>query len=206
MRLDELTAGLGAAAAGELGAAATVEITGLAYDSRAVRAGRAVLLRAAAFRATVTTHAAAGGRPRAPSALVVERPLGLGVPEVRGALGARGDGARSAARFYGDPSAAAARGRRHRHQRQDHDRLPGARAAGGRRRAVRAARARSSRSSAASSGRCARTTPEAIDLQARLRARCSTAAIAPARWRSPRTRSSSAAPTRSTSPPRSSPT
>ena len=38
---------------------------------------------------------------------------------------------------------------------------------------------------------------EAIDLQRDVRARCSTPATAPARWRSPRTRSSSGAPTRS---------
>ncbi len=96
MRLDRLIA---AELAGE---AAGVEITGLAYDSRDVAPGHAVLLRAAAFAATATSS-----RPRrcaaGAAALVVERPLGLGVPEVV-VESARAAMAPAAARFYGEPA------------------------------------------------------------------------------------------------------
>jgi UDP-N-acetylmuramoyl-L-alanyl-D-glutamate--2,6-diaminopimelate ligase len=84
------------------GAIPAVEITGLAYDSRAVAAGD-LLFCVSGFRQDGHEFAAQGvGRGAA--ALVVERPLGLGVPEVvvgsvRAAMGP------IAARFYGDPSA-----------------------------------------------------------------------------------------------------
>ena len=100
----------------------------------------------------------------------------------------------AAARFYGDPTAELRRGRHHRHQRQDHHRLPGAPPARGRRASSAGCSARSTRSSAAREEEVERTTPEAIDLQATFRRDARRAATAPARWRSPRTRSSSAAP------------
>ena len=82
--------------------AAATEITGLAYDSRAVRPG-------GLFFCVVGLQSdghdfAAQAIERGAVALVVERPLGLGVPEVivpsaRAAMGP------AAVRFYGDPSA-----------------------------------------------------------------------------------------------------
>jgi len=96
MRLDELTAGLGTLA-GE-----SVEITGLAYDSRAVRGGELFFCVSGFQR---------DGRDFAPqalqagaAALVVERSLGLGVPEVLVAS-ARAAMAPLAARYYRDPTA-----------------------------------------------------------------------------------------------------
>ena len=60
---------------------------------------------------------------RGAAALVCERPLGLGVPEVV-VPSVRAAMAPLAAAFYGDPTARAAGRRRDRHERQDHDRLP----------------------------------------------------------------------------------
>jgi UDP-N-acetylmuramoyl-L-alanyl-D-glutamate--2,6-diaminopimelate ligase len=102
MRLDELTAGLATTATGDCGAGEDVEITGLAYDSRAVGAGE-LFFCVSGFRRDghdFASRAIADGA----AALVVERPLGLGVPEVlvpstRGAMGPL------AARFFGDPTA-----------------------------------------------------------------------------------------------------
>src|SRR5271170_6863709 len=94
MRLDELIAAAP-------GAGVAVEIRGLAYDSRAVRP-EDLFFCVSGFRQDGHEFA-----PRAvdagAAALVVERPLGLGVPEVvvesvRAAMGPL------AARFYGDPS------------------------------------------------------------------------------------------------------
>jgi UDP-N-acetylmuramoyl-L-alanyl-D-glutamate--2,6-diaminopimelate ligase len=84
------------------GASAAVEITGLSYDSRTVTPGD-LLFCVKGFRADGHEFAA-NGVDRGAVALVVERPLGLGVPEVvvesvRAAMGP------IAARFYGDPSA-----------------------------------------------------------------------------------------------------
>jgi UDP-N-acetylmuramoyl-L-alanyl-D-glutamate--2,6-diaminopimelate ligase len=83
--------------------AAPVDVASLAYDSRAVTPG-------ALFFCVRGEHHdghdhAAGAVARGAAALVVERPLGLGVPElvvedVRAAM------APLAVRFYGDPSAA----------------------------------------------------------------------------------------------------
>jgi UDP-N-acetylmuramoyl-L-alanyl-D-glutamate--2,6-diaminopimelate ligase len=100
MRLDELTAGL---TTGTLTApaSAAVEITDLAYDSRSVKPG-ALFLCVSGLRDDGHAYApqavAQGAR-----ALLVERPLGLGVPEVavdsvRAAMGPL------AARFHGDPT------------------------------------------------------------------------------------------------------
>src|SRR3954464_7467224 len=81
---------------------ADVEVTGLAYDNRAVGPGTLF------FCGPGFTRDGHGFAPdavaRGAAALVVARPLGLGVPEVvvedvRTAM------ARAAARFYGDPTA-----------------------------------------------------------------------------------------------------
>jgi UDP-N-acetylmuramoyl-L-alanyl-D-glutamate--2,6-diaminopimelate ligase len=96
MRLDELTAGLGTPA-GE-----GVEITGLAYDSRAVRGGE-LFFCVSGFQRDGHEFAAQALDAGA-AALVVERPLGLSVPEVL-VPSARAAMAPIAARFYGDPTA-----------------------------------------------------------------------------------------------------
>ena len=83
------------------GEQASVEISGLTYDSRAVRPGE-LFLCVSGF--TSDGHLfAPQAIERGAAALVVERPLGLGVPEllvrsVRAAM------APLAARFYGEPS------------------------------------------------------------------------------------------------------
>src|SRR5437764_7153627 len=83
-------------------AGADVEITGLAYDSR--RAGPGTLFFAVPGFQYDGHDFAPEAVTRGAAALVVERPLGLGVPEivvgsVRETMGP------AAARFYGDPSA-----------------------------------------------------------------------------------------------------
>src|SRR6185312_7163942 len=100
MRLDELIAAT-AASAGEIGAAGDVEITGLSYDSRAVRGGDLFFCVSGFERDghEFAPQAVAAGA----AALVAERPLGLGVPEVLVAS-ARAAMAPIAARFYGDPT------------------------------------------------------------------------------------------------------
>ena len=103
MRLDELTTGLtGGASPATLGPGADVVVKGLAYDSRSVQEGDL-------FFCVSGFHG--DGHDYAPQALgagavalVVERPLGLGAPEilvpnVRAAMGP------IAARFHGDPTA-----------------------------------------------------------------------------------------------------
>jgi UDP-N-acetylmuramoyl-L-alanyl-D-glutamate--2,6-diaminopimelate ligase len=102
MRLDEVIAGGSGELRGAQIQAAATEITSLAYDSRAVRPG-------GLFFCVVGLQSdghdfAAQAVERGAVALVVERPLDLGVPEVvvpsaRAAMGA------AAVRFYGDPSA-----------------------------------------------------------------------------------------------------
>jgi UDP-N-acetylmuramoyl-L-alanyl-D-glutamate--2,6-diaminopimelate ligase len=102
MRLDELTAGLASAAAGGLGTGGAPEITGLAYDSRAVHGGE-LFFCVSGFQRDgheYAPQALANGA----AALVVERPLGLGVPELL-VDSARAAMAPLAARFYGDPTA-----------------------------------------------------------------------------------------------------
>src|SRR5438105_2111577 len=101
MRLDELTAGLAAIKHGQAGGG-EVQISGLAYDSRAVRPGQ-LFFCVPGFRSD--GHEFAGQAvAQGAAALVVERGLGLGVPEVlvadtRAAMGPL------AARFFGDPTA-----------------------------------------------------------------------------------------------------
>jgi UDP-N-acetylmuramoyl-L-alanyl-D-glutamate--2,6-diaminopimelate ligase len=79
-----------------------VEITGLAYDSRSVTTGTLFFCVTGLSRDGHEFAAEAVNRGAA--ALVVERPLGLGVPEVR-VGSARAAMAPVAARFYGDPTA-----------------------------------------------------------------------------------------------------
>jgi UDP-N-acetylmuramoyl-L-alanyl-D-glutamate--2,6-diaminopimelate ligase len=95
MRLDRLIA---AELAGD---AAGVEIVGLAYDSRAVGPGD-LFFCVRGFRSDGHDFAAQAVAAGA-AALVVERPLGLGVPEVL-VPSVRAAMAPVAARFYGDPS------------------------------------------------------------------------------------------------------
>ncbi len=103
MRLDELTAGSRESPASS--PPASVEITALAYDSRAVTPG-ALFFCVSGFRSDGHDYAAQAVE-RGAAALVVERPLGLGVPEVAVAS-ARAAMAPMAARFYGEPSASCA--------------------------------------------------------------------------------------------------
>src|SRR5439155_25683285 len=92
MRLDQLLAG----------APPGVEITGLAYDNRAVRPGTLF------FCVPGFTRDGHDFAPEAIArgavALVVERPLRLGVPEIQ-VPSVRAAMAPIAARFHGDPTA-----------------------------------------------------------------------------------------------------
>ncbi len=98
MRLGDLAAGLH----GPIGAAdADVEITSLAHDSRAVGNGT-LFFCVPGFRADGHRFAPAAVEAGA-AALVVERPLGLGVPELQ-VRSVRAAMAPLAARFYGGPA------------------------------------------------------------------------------------------------------
>jgi UDP-N-acetylmuramoyl-L-alanyl-D-glutamate--2,6-diaminopimelate ligase len=102
MRLDVLRSALAAAARGELrGGAQDVEVTGLAYDSRAVKPGD-LFFCVSGLRSDGHEFAAQAVQSGA-VALIVERPLQLGVPEVL-VDSARAAMALLAARFYGDPA------------------------------------------------------------------------------------------------------
>jgi UDP-N-acetylmuramoyl-L-alanyl-D-glutamate--2,6-diaminopimelate ligase len=103
MRLDELTAGLAGAPASELPGAGATDIEGLAYDSRAVARGD-LFFCVSGFHSDGHEFAAQA-LARGAAALVVERRLGLGVPEVLVASSREAMGP-IAARFYEDPSAA----------------------------------------------------------------------------------------------------
>src|SRR3954470_21889230 len=84
------------------GAGADVEITGLALDNRLVQPGT-LFFCVPGF--TRDGHEfAPDAIARGAAALVVERPLGLGVPEVQ-VEDVRAAMATAAARFYGDPTA-----------------------------------------------------------------------------------------------------
>src|SRR5476649_2417265 len=103
MRLDELTAGESVdLPPGEAVSPASVEITGLAYDSRAVKPGD-LFFCVSGFSSDGHEFAAEAVRAGA-CALVTERHLGLLVPELRVAS-ARAAMASFAARFYGYPAA-----------------------------------------------------------------------------------------------------
>jgi UDP-N-acetylmuramoyl-L-alanyl-D-glutamate--2,6-diaminopimelate ligase len=102
MRLDEVIIGGAGELRGAQGEPGATEITGLAYDSRMVRQG-SLFFCVKGFQSD--GHDFAGQAvERGAAALVVERPLGLGVPEVV-VSSARGAMAPAAVRFYGDPSA-----------------------------------------------------------------------------------------------------
>jgi UDP-N-acetylmuramoyl-L-alanyl-D-glutamate--2,6-diaminopimelate ligase len=90
MLLSQLSAG-----------AAPIEITSLAYDSRSVTAG--ALFFCVRGRHSDGHKHAADALARGAVALVVERPLSLGVPEIL-VESARAAMAPAAVRFYGDPS------------------------------------------------------------------------------------------------------
>ena len=102
MRLGDLSAGLaGLVGTGPVGGEADVEVSSLTYDSRAVGAG-ALFFCVPGFQSDGHRFAPAAVEAGA-VALVVERPLGLGVPEllvdsVRAAM------APIAGRFYGEPA------------------------------------------------------------------------------------------------------
>jgi UDP-N-acetylmuramoyl-L-alanyl-D-glutamate--2,6-diaminopimelate ligase len=95
MRLDEVIPGAPAGAG-------TLEITGLAYDNRCVTPG--TLFFCVPGMTRDGHEFAPDAVARGAVALVVERPLGLGVPEVL-VNSVRGAMAHAAARFNGDPSA-----------------------------------------------------------------------------------------------------
>ena len=101
MRLGELVAGIGPEGRPVGGVGADVEISDLAYDSRTVAPGT-LFFCVPGYRSDGHDFAARAVSDGA-VALVVERPLGLGVPEVvvpsvRAAMGPVAD------RFYGDPT------------------------------------------------------------------------------------------------------
>src|SRR5919106_5184155 len=84
------------------GAEADVEVTGLALDNRAVEPGT-LFFCVPGFTRDGHDYAP-DAIARGASALVVARPLGLGVPELR-VDDVRAAMARAAARFHGDPTA-----------------------------------------------------------------------------------------------------
>src|ERR1700685_868438 len=101
MRLEELASAVANMANGASGAAEELAITALAYDSRLVEPGT-LFFCVQGFQSDGHDFAAQAVASGA-AALVVERPLGLGVPEIvvestRAAMGP------IAARFYGDPT------------------------------------------------------------------------------------------------------
>src|SRR5665213_946765 len=102
MRLDELIATGGGEVQGALGEGAEIEIAGLAYDSRKVQPGT-LFFCVRGFQSDGHDFAPQAVE-RGAAALVVERPLGLGVPEVVVASARTAMGP-AAVRFYGDPSA-----------------------------------------------------------------------------------------------------
>ncbi len=185
MTLGELLAGVGPVD----DASAAVEIAGLAYDSRAVRPGT-LFFCVPGFRRDGHDFAAQAVADGA-AALVVERPLGLGAPEVlvpsvRAAMGP------VASRFYGDPSVAL--------------NVIGITGTNGKTTTAYLVRALL-QAAGEQTGLLGTVTsivggeehpynarPPRRSTCTRAFARCSTPGIAPARWRSPRTRFRSLAP------------
>jgi UDP-N-acetylmuramoyl-L-alanyl-D-glutamate--2,6-diaminopimelate ligase len=101
MRLDRLIAAASSPEGELAGEASATEITGLAYDSRAVKPGD-LFFCVSGFRSDGHDFAPQAVQAGA-AALVVERPLGLEVPEVVVAS-ARAAMAPLAASFYGHPA------------------------------------------------------------------------------------------------------
>jgi len=95
MRLDQVIAGAPVQAR-------HIDITGLAYDNRAVRPGT-LFFCVPGFTRDGHDYAP-DAISRGAAALVVQRPLGLGVPEIR-VRSVREAMAPAAAAFYGDPTA-----------------------------------------------------------------------------------------------------
>jgi UDP-N-acetylmuramoyl-L-alanyl-D-glutamate--2,6-diaminopimelate ligase len=107
MRLDEviprpLAAGASAPRAAVAAEAPRIEVTGLAYDHRAVAPGT-LFFCVPGFTQDGHDYAA-DAISRGAVALVVQRPLGLQVPEIK-VESVREAMAQAAARFYGDPTA-----------------------------------------------------------------------------------------------------
>jgi UDP-N-acetylmuramoyl-L-alanyl-D-glutamate--2,6-diaminopimelate ligase len=102
MRLDEVIAGGEGVVQGARGEAGAIEIAGLAYDSRAVHPG-SLFFCVKGFQSDGHDFAPQAVA-RGAVALVVERALALGVPEVM-VSSARAAMGPAAVRFYGDPSA-----------------------------------------------------------------------------------------------------
>ena len=169
-----------------LGGGPAVDITALAYDNRAVRPGT-LFFCVPGF--TRDGHDfAPDAVARGAVALVVTRPLGLGVPEVEVA-DVRAAMARAAAAFHGDPTASLPVVGDHRHERQDdHDPPPPPSARGGGTALRAAGRRHVGRGRARSARPCGRR-PRRSTCRRRS-GRCSTRATGRARWRSPPTRSS----------------
>jgi UDP-N-acetylmuramoyl-L-alanyl-D-glutamate--2,6-diaminopimelate ligase len=101
MKLGELTRAVASTAVAAHDPAGEAEISALAYDSREVGPGT-LFFCVHGFQSDGHDFAAQAVE-RGAAALVVERPLGLGVPEVT-VESARAAMAPIAARFYGDPS------------------------------------------------------------------------------------------------------
>jgi UDP-N-acetylmuramoyl-L-alanyl-D-glutamate--2,6-diaminopimelate ligase len=102
MRLQDVMAGAGAAGPAPARSGGDVEVSALAYDNR--RVGPGTLFFCVPGFTRDGHDFAADAVARGAAALVVERPLGLGVPEVVVAS-VRAAMAPAAARFHGDPSA-----------------------------------------------------------------------------------------------------
>ena len=152
-----------------------VEVTALAYDNRLVTPGTLFFCVPGFTRDGHDFAPDAVGRGAA--ALVVQRPLGLGVPEVARRRRPRRDGARRG-RAERRPDRRARRRRHHRHERQDDDGLPRPRACSRRAGSRPACSGPSTRSSAAPSARwCARRRRRSTS-SARS-PRCATRATAP---------------------------
>ena len=127
MELERLVAALAPEAV--LGSPDPVEVRDLAYDTRAVRPGAAVLLRPRRARATATTSRSRRSR-RARSCSSSSARVEPRGPAAGRALVASRDGDRGG-RLLRRADARARGRRRHRHERQDDDRLPAARDSGG---------------------------------------------------------------------------
>ena len=172
-----------------------VEIADLAYDSR--KAGPGTLFFCVPGE-KVDGHEFARGRGRGRGGGAGRRAgAGAGRAAGRGRRRAGGDGAAGGA-VLGRPDGGAEGGRGHRDQREDDDGVPDPGDPRGGGDSSAGCWGRSSRWSAGSRRRSSGRRPRRSTCR-RPSGGCSTAAIGPARWRSPRTRWRCTAPTRSTS-------